>query len=98
MSVASVLLASNPDSSILNMVGYAWAGFGASFGSVILLSLLSDKITAKGALSGMFVGAVTVLIWENIDPIGLYSMVPAFALAICATLAVSFMGPKEQTV
>ena len=96
MSVAAVLLANNPDSSILNMVSYAWAGFGASFGSVILLSLLSDKITAKGALAGMFVGAITVLVWEIIDPIGLYSMVPSFALALLAAMAVSFLDKGQH--
>ena len=98
MSVAAVLLASNPDSSILNMVSYAWAGFGASFGTVILLSLVSDKITAKGAISGMFVGAITVLVWEIIDPIGLYSMVPAFILALAATMGVSLLDKGHRKI
>ena len=94
VSVVSVLLALNPNSSILNMVGYAWAGFGSSFGSVIILSLLREDITAKGAIAGMITGAVIVLFWEMFKPIELYSMVPAFFTSVIITMMVSRLCRK----
>lgn len=94
ISIASILLALSPDSSILSMVSYAWAGFGCSFGSVLLLSLISNRITGLGAICGMITGVVTVLIWEMIDQIGLYSMVPGFTLSVLVTLGVSHLVKK----
>ncbi|WP_209124800.1 sodium/proline symporter PutP [Alkalihalobacillus sp. BA299] len=60
----SILLAYNPNNSVLNLVGYAWAGFGAAFGPLIILSLFWKRMTRNGALAGMVTGGVTVVFWD----------------------------------
>lgn len=79
----------NPaDSSILLIVAHAWAGFGAAFGPVIILSLFWPRMTWVGALAGMIVGAAVALTWPTLDEqffgTGLYELLPAFALALLA--------------
>ena len=91
MSIASIVLASNPDSRMLGLVGYAWAGFGSAFGPVVLLSLPWSRMTRNGALAGMLVGALTVIVWRNAGWWGLYEMVPAFALACLAIVVFSLL-------
>lgn len=80
--------------AVLDIVAYAWAGFGAAFGPVIILSLYWKKMTWVGALAGMLVGAATVIIWNNTDPFGwgLYEIVPGFVLAWIAVLVGSQFG------
>src|SRR3546814_19158992 len=63
VAVVAFVLALNPQESILGLVGNAWAGFGAAFGPLVILSLLWKRITAAGALSGMVAGGATVLLW-----------------------------------
>ncbi len=81
--------------AVLDIVSYAWAGFGAAFGPVILLSLFWPRMTAAGAKAGMLVGALTVFLWEDIDPLlgpletGVYAMVPG---VLAATAAALFFG------
>ncbi|WP_294152724.1 hypothetical protein [uncultured Clostridium sp.] len=59
VSVIAFVIALNPDSSVLKLVSYAWAGFGCTFGPVIVISLFWDKMTRNGAVSGMIAGGVT---------------------------------------
>ncbi|WP_294394913.1 hypothetical protein [uncultured Clostridium sp.] len=59
VSVIAFVIALNPDSSVLKLVSYAWAGFGCTFGPVIVISLFWGKITRNGAVSGMIAGGVT---------------------------------------
>ena len=66
VAVVASVLALNRDSSILDLVGFAWAGFGAAFGPIVLLSLYWRKLTSTGALAGMITGAATVFVWGNI--------------------------------
>ena len=66
VSIIAMVLALEPDSTILDLVAYAWAGFGGAFGPVILLSLFWRKMTTWGALAGMITGAVTVILWANL--------------------------------
>lgn len=94
VAVIAVLLSLSPKESILSLVGNAWAGFGAAFGPVILLSLLWKRTTAMGALSGMVVGGLTVLLWIYI-PHGLkevYEIIPGFILSFLTIILVSKMG------
>ena len=79
--------------TILKLVSFAWAGFGVSFGPIILLSLFWRKITAKGALWGMLVGAITVIVWGNIEALSdtLYEIVPGFLLCLVVTVLISLM-------
>jgi sodium/proline symporter len=93
VSVVAVLLASNPDSRVLKMVSYAWAGFGASFGPVILLSLFWPRMTRNGALAGMLVGAITVIVWKQGGYFGLYEIVPGFIFGVLAVVVFSLLGP-----
>ena len=72
VSIIAAVLAWGENETILELVSFAWAGFGASFGPVILLSLYWRKITATGALWGMIVGAVTVVIWGSIEALKSY--------------------------
>ena len=74
VSVIAMVLAWPNNESILKIVSFAWAGFGASFGPIILLSLYWRKITTKGALWGMIAGAITVMIWGNVDVLRIHFM------------------------
>ena len=92
VSVLAIALASNPDSRVLGLVSYAWAGFGAAFGPVILFSLAWKRMTRNGALAGMLVGAVAVVIWKQFAWFGLYEIVPGFLLASLAIITFSLIG------
>ena len=73
------------DSKVLGLVAYAWAGFGAAFGPLIILSLFWKRMTLEGALAGMIVGAVVVIGWKNLfASTGVYS-IPGF---ICAFISI----------
>ncbi|WP_286230549.1 sodium/proline symporter PutP [Neobacillus mesonae] len=102
VAVVAALLAFKQDNTILNLVAYAWAGFGASFGPIILLSLFWKKITNWGALSGMIVGAITVIVWKNAD-LGkvffgqsLYEIVPGFVFNLIVAVVVSLITYKKN--
>lgn len=91
VAVIALVIARNPDSQVLGLVGYAWAGFGAAFGPVVLFSVLWGRMTRNGALVGMIVGAVTVIVWRNGAWWGLYEMVPGFMLASLGIVVVSLL-------
>jgi sodium/proline symporter len=97
VSLVALWLARDPDSRVLGLVAYAWAGFGAAFGPVVLLSLFWQRMTRNGALAGMVVGALTVILWKQTGS-ALYELVPGFIAATLAIVAVSRMGrpPSEQ--
>ncbi|MEI3606234.1 sodium/proline symporter PutP [Pseudogracilibacillus sp. SE30717A] len=100
IALIAAIIAINPESSVLELVSYAWAGFGAAFGPIIILSLFWKKITRNGALAGIIVGAVTVIIWGDFLKGGifdLYEIVPGFLLNLIVTIIVSLMGkPKPE--
>ena len=92
-------LARNPDSRLFDMVSYAWAGFGAAFGPVVILSLYWKRMTRNGAMAGMLTGALTVLIWKQFAWLGLFEMIPGFLLASTAIILVSLMGsPPPKSI
>lgn len=88
VAVIAIALASN----LLGLVSYAWAGFGAAFGPVVILSVLWKGMTRNGALAGMIVGAVTVVVWKNWIGLGLYEIIPGFILATLAIVIFSRIG------
>ena len=100
-----IAIALDENSSIFQVVSYAWAGFGASFGPLILLSLYWRRTNLPGAVAGMIIGAATVLIWNTfIKPLGgifaIYELLPAFVLSLIAIVVVSLLTkepPKEVT-
>lgn len=95
VAVIAIVLAITPNDTILGLVAFAWAGFGAAFGPIILLSLFWRKLTNWGALAGMFVGAATVFIWSALDT-GLYELLPAFVLATIVAVVVSLVTYKHN--
>ncbi|MBU3182295.1 sodium/proline symporter PutP [Clostridium psychrophilum] len=86
-----------PNKTILNIVGHAWAGFGSSFGPVLLLSLYWKRMTKWGALSGMVVGGLTVIVWIIFElSTYIYEMVPGFTLSLIAVIVVSVITEKPD--
>ncbi|SJM51334.1 sodium/proline symporter PutP [Gulosibacter sp. 10] len=99
IAIIAALLAINPNDTVLGLVSFAWAGFGAAFGPIVLLSLYWRKLTNWGALAGMVVGTAVVFIWKAVDGalgIGLYELLPAFALALLAAVVVSLLTYKHN--
>jgi len=94
IALIAIGIASNPDSKVLGLVSYAWAGFGAAFGPVVLISLVWKRMTRNGALVGMLVGAITVVVWKEFIGLGLYEIIPGFILASIAIYVVSLMGKE----
>ncbi len=92
----AVFLGFNPDSFILDMVAYAWAGFGASFGPALLMSLFWKRTTRRGVIAGIIVGGVTVLVWKQLALFGLYEIVPGFIFALIAIYVVSKMDKEPE--
>ncbi len=91
IAIIALIIGLDPNSSVLELVSYAWAGFGATFGPVIFLSLYSEKITEKGAIAGMLVGGITILIWKQLTGgiFDLYEMVPGVVLSTITIVLVS---------
>ncbi|ASN38300.1 sodium/proline symporter PutP [Paeniglutamicibacter terrestris] len=100
VAVVAAVLALNRNSSILELVSFAWAGFGAAFGPIVLLSLYWRKLTSTGALAGMITGALTVFIWGNIDVLAsnMYEIVPGFILNLIVTVVVSNATYKHNAL
>lgn len=104
VAVAAILIARDPQSRVLGLVGYAWAGFGAAFGPVVLLSLLWPSMTRQGALAGMATGAATVIMWSHgewfgASPgslFGLYELVPGFVFALAAVVIGTLLSPAPS--
>ncbi|GAB3085265.1 sodium/proline symporter PutP [Corynebacterium aquatimens] len=100
VAIIAIIMAANPSDTILNLVGFAWAGFGSAFGPIIIASLFWRRLTSQGAMAGMITGAVTVLVWGNVDALSglIYEMVPGFILATIAMVAVSLMTQPKPGV
>ncbi|GAA1340160.1 sodium/proline symporter PutP [Arthrobacter roseus] len=99
VSIMAFVLAADRNESILALVAFAWAGFGASFGPTVLLSLYWRKLTMPGALSGMVAGAVVVFTWGNSELSGLlYEIVPGFILNMIVAVVVSKFTYKRSAV
>ena len=97
VALVALLIASDRNSRVLELVSYAWAGFGASFGPVILLSLFWRKMTAAGAIAGMATGAVTVVLWAQLEGglFDLYEIVPGFLFASVVIVLVGLVRPQN---
>ncbi|UBH24258.1 sodium/proline symporter PutP [Micrococcus porci] len=97
------LLALNPDASVLELVSFAWAGFGAAFGPVILLALYWERFTSWGAMAAMVVGAAVAWFWSTAsadtwDWFGLYELLPGFVAALAAGVVVSRLTRRPDHV
>ncbi len=94
IAVLGIILAWNPDSSVFEIVSFAWAGFGASFGPVVLLGLFWKRANKNGAIAGMIAGGVMIFVWKFlVRPMGgalnIYELLPAFLIAIVVNVIVS---------
>lgn len=98
VSLVAIGLAFDPNSNILSLVSNAWAGFGAAFGPVVLISLFWRGMTRLGAVAGMMTGAVTVLLWIYIFNLSgvIYEIVPGFIAATIAIVAVSLWSKDPE--
>lgn len=98
VAVIAIVLSLNPQDTILDLVGHAWAGFGSAFGPIILLSLLWKRTSRNGAIAGMVVGGLTVLLWIYLDhPLQeWYAMIPGFTLSFLTTVLVSMMDKQPS--
>lgn len=100
ISIIALLLAIKPDSSVLGLVSYAWAGFGAAFGPALLLSLYWSRMNRNGALAGIIVGGVTIVVWKQLSGgiFDLYELVPGFILSTIAIIVVSLLSGEPEEV
>jgi sodium/proline symporter len=98
IALVAGVVAFNPESSVLGLVSYAWAGFGAAFGPVVLLSLFWQNYSRNGAISTILVGAITVVIWKQMTGgiFDLYEIVPGFIFAMLIGVIVSKVSPPTQ--
>jgi len=98
VALIAIAMAANPENRVLGLVAYAWAGFGAAFGPVVLISVLWKGMTRNGALAGIVVGALTVILWKSFDTMGLYEIIPGFLFASIAIVLVSKLGRPSQAM
>ena len=96
VAIIAVLLAISPSNSILDLVAFAWAGFGAAFGPIVLLSLYWKKLTGYGATASMVVGAAVVLIWPQTPWADLYEIIPGFIAALVVAVVVSLATFRDE--
>jgi sodium/proline symporter len=99
IAALAFVIALDPKSKVLDLVAWAWAGFGAAFGPAIVLSLYWPRMTRNGALAGILVGGVTVILWKQGAALGgvfaLYELVPGFLLSALACWLVSRAAPAR---
>ena len=96
VSVLGIFLAKNPNSSVFTIVSFAWAGFGAAFGPVVLFALFWRRTTKEGALAGMIAGGVMIFVWKFVVRttfagtwLDIYELLPAFIVACIVIVVVS---------
>lgn len=101
ISVIGVIIAWDANSSVFGIVSFAWAGFGAAFGPVVLLSLFWKRSNLYGAIAGIFAGGVMVFIWKfvisGLSPVlNIYELLPAFLTGLVANVVVSLCTKKPD--
>ena len=101
ISVVGVVLARDPNSSVFGIVSFAWAGFGGSFGAVVLCALFWKRCNWQGALAGMLCGGLMVFVWKYIiSPLGgvfgIYELLPAFLISLVVCVVVSLVTPAPS--
>ena len=105
IAIVAIFLASNPDSSVFQIVSFAWAGFGSTFGPVMLFALFWKRSNKYGAISGMVAGGAMVFIWKFVvRPLGgawdIYELLPAFIIACVFIIVISLLtkAPEQEII
>ena len=102
IALIALVLAWNPERKVLDLVAYAWAGFGAAFGPTLILSLYWRRMNRYGALAGIIVGGLTVVIWKQVNGglFDLYEIVPGFLFSILSIVVISLLTsvPEEAVL
>lgn len=98
IAVIATSLAMDPDSKVLSLVSYAWAGFGAAFGPALMLSLYWKRMTKAGALAGIITGGVVVVVWKQLSGgwFDVYEIIPGVAFAFIAIIFTSLITPPPS--
>jgi sodium/proline symporter len=98
LAILAWILALDPESSVLGLVSYAWAGFGAAFGPAVILSLFWSRMNRQGCLAGILVGGITVVVWKQLSGgmFDVYEIVPGFILAAVSIIVVSLLTPAPK--
>lgn len=98
ISIIAIIIGLNPKSSVLNLVAYAWAGFGATFGPIVLLSLYWKSLTERGAFYGIITGGLVTIIWKNLSGgiFDLYEILPGFIAALLTSIFISKLGNNDN--
>ena len=101
ISAIAVFFARDPNSSVFRIVSFAWAGFGAAFGPVILFGLFWKRMNKWGALAGMLIGGGMIFIWKFViakagGVFAIYELLPAFLCACIAIAVVSLLTKKPD--
>ena len=101
IAIIGVILAWNPSSSVFRVVSFAWAGFGAAFGPVVLLALFWKRSTREGATASMAAGGIMVFVWKYLVAphggiLGIYELLPAFVVALVVNVVVSLCTPEPS--
>ena len=101
IALIAAVIALDEDSVIFNIVSFAWAGFGATFGPLMILSLFWKRVNRAGAIAGMVGGAGMVFLWKLvISQLGgvfaIYELLPAFAVALVVNVVVSLATPVPE--
>ncbi|EGQ8072984.1 sodium/proline symporter PutP [Vibrio vulnificus] len=101
ISIIALILAMTPDSSVLGLVSYAWAGFGAAFGPAVVLSLYWKGMNRNGALAGILIGGITIVVWKQLTGgwFDVYEIVPGIIFSTIAIVGVSKLtGGADNTI
>lgn len=105
ISLIGIVVAWNPNSSVFKIVSFAWAGFGATFGPIVLLALFWKRSNLQGAVAGMISGGIVIFVWKFViaklgGVFAIYELLPAFIIAIIVNVVVSLLtkAPSEDIV
>jgi sodium/proline symporter len=98
IAVIALVMALNPDNTVLGLVSYAWAGFGDAFGPASLVARYWQRMNRHGALAGIVLGGLTVVIWKQLSGgiFDLYEIIPGFILATIAIIVVSLLTEEPE--
>ena len=98
IAAIAFVLSLNPASSIFGLVSYAWAGFGSTFGPLVILALFWRGMTNKGAIAGLIAGGVTVVLWHNLKGgiFNVYEILPGFIACLVFAVAVSLLDRNKN--